>query len=359
MPNTGWRLARAASLALYYSGGLRAFQRLDRKQRPGPRCTVLTYHRIAWDALGYHDLTVAPRTFRSHLEYMQLRGYRFLSLKEYEEYLAGRRPLDGDSVLLTFDDGYRDNYAAAFLVLRELGIPATVFLCTGPMESGLALWWDRVESVVRELRRGGVRTVAADPDVPEWVSALLRRSLVGSDRRASLALGTLIDLLRERPADELERVVAALERETPAVDGRGLMLTWEMAREMRAGGVAFGAHSVTHPDFSQLSAQTMMSEILESKRCIERHLDCEVTSFAYPYGKTGHLTEAMVESLMASGFRRAFTTENGRNDPHADPFALRRNGMRDVPPYVLAARLAGVFEHPALEGLRRRVEGRR
>jgi hypothetical protein len=124
MAKAGWRIARTLSALLYFTGGLWLFERLDRGRRPEPRCTVLSYHRIARDPLGYHDIAVAPATFRKHLEYMLRHGFRFLSLSQYHEYLAGERPLDGDSVLITFDDGYRDNFTNAFPILQELVVRA-------------------------------------------------------------------------------------------------------------------------------------------------------------------------------------------------------------------------------------------
>jgi peptidoglycan/xylan/chitin deacetylase (PgdA/CDA1 family) len=358
MPRIGWGAARVFSFALHYSGGLWLFDRLDRRRRPGHRCTVLSYHRIAWEPLGYHDIAVAPRTFRRHLEYLRRRGYGFLSLAQYEEYLEGRRALDRDCVLLTFDDGYRDNHTAAFPLLREFDVPAAVFLCTGSIESGVPLWWDRVEDAVRRGRRAGVRSLGSGRDVPTQAAALFLGGLVAGDRRASRAIGNLVDLLKDLPAAERGRTIAALEREVPPGDAVDLMLTWDMAREMRDAGIGFGAHSVTHPAFSQLSEEDARREIVESKRCIEDHLDAEVTAFAYPYGKEDYFGGPAIDALKASGIRWAYTTENGRNGPHADPYTLRRDGMRDVPAYVLAMRLAGVFEHPLLGRLRSRVEKR-
>jgi peptidoglycan/xylan/chitin deacetylase (PgdA/CDA1 family) len=357
MPRIGWGAARAFSFALYYSGGLWAFRRLDRSRRPGPRCTVLNYHRVFRAPLGYHDIAVAPDTFRKHLDHMLRHDYGFLSLAQYEEYLAGERVLERDSVVLTFDDGYRDNYTAAFPLLRESRIPAAVFLCTGPVETGVPLWWDRVEEAVRGGRSVGMRSLGSDPDIPGQVASLYVDGLTGSDRSASVAIGRLVDTLKALPAAERQRAIAALERQIPpAGDTSSIMMTWGMVREMHEAGVAFGAHSVTHPAFSELTPESARAEIEGSRRSIEEHIGAPVTAFAYPYGKEGFFDDSTIDALKASGIRWAYTTVNGRNEPGADPYVLRRDGMRDVPAYVLAVRLAGVFELPALARLRARIE---
>jgi len=361
MRNTGWKVARIASFLLYYSGGLRLFERIDRGPRPAPRCTVLSYHRVADEQPGYRDIALTAATLRSHLDFLLRRGYRFLTLSEYHAYLARDRPLDGDSVLITFDDGYRDNYESAFPMLRESGIPAAVFLCTGPLDGGPALWWDRLAGAVRSLRAAGVRGVPADAEISQRLADALQPGLTDSDRRASLAIGDAVDLLKTHSAADRERALVALERRAPSTDGRdgadGVMMTWDMAREMYAGGVAFGAHSVSHPAFSSLTPDEARREITESKAAIERELGGDVTAFAYPYGKEDFLGSTTAQTLSECGIAWAYTTENGRNEPGADPLSLKRNGMRDVPPYVLAARLSGIFEHPAFARLRGRVEG--
>ena len=360
MPNFEWAAAKALSFVLYYSGGLWAFERIDRWQRTNPRCTVVNYHRIVSEQVGYRDIAVDPVTFRSHLEYMVRRGYRFLSLEEHHAYLAGRLALGCDSILLTFDDGYVDNYTAAFPELRQLGIPAVVFLCTGPIETRTLLWWDRVVRVVQSLRRDGVRSYEANEDVSRAVSALLSGALKGSDVTACTLLGRLIDMLKDLPAARREPIIARLESDALVSEHGDPMMTWEMVREMSDAGIAFGAHSVTHPVFSQLTPEAARFEILESKRCIEERLDEPVTAFAYPYGKRGYFDTTSVEALRACGLAWAYSTENGVDTPQSnDPYVLRRNGMRDVPEYVLAVRLAGVFESPVLAPLRAWIEKRR
>jgi peptidoglycan/xylan/chitin deacetylase (PgdA/CDA1 family) len=336
---------------------LRLFERLDRRRPPGPRCTVVSYHRIADEEPGYRDIAVSPSTFREHLSYLQRRGFAFVSLEQYTDYLSGTRALERDSVLVTFDDGYRDNYSAAFPVLRELGIPAAVFLCTGPIDTGELLWWDRVAGAMRSLFCGGIGAVTWGPGMDPELAEVLSRGLSGDARRASNAIADVVDLLKQLPADERERIVREIEHGAPGPQPRDLMLTWDMVREMHAAGIAFGAHSVTHPAFSRIGADAAEAEIHASKRAIEENLGTTVTAFAYPYGKTDYFDPATVAALRAAGFRWAFTTENGWNDSGTDPLALRRDGMRDVPAYVLAARIAGVFEHPLLARLRSRIEG--
>jgi hypothetical protein len=196
-------------------------------------------------------------------------------------------------------------------------------------------------------------------DIPERTALALSRCLQGSDHGASRAVGTVIDDLKDLPSEQRDRIVAAIESVWPPRGQEDLMMTWDMVREMHSAGVGIGAHSVTHPDFSRITRETAVLEAGGSKRSIEEHLGVHVDSFAYPYGKEEYFGPTAVDAVRECGFRWAFTTENGRNEPGANPYALRRDGMRDVPMHVLATRLSGVFEHPMLRRFRSLAEGRR
>lgn len=359
MANSSWRIARVLSFALYYSGALWLFERLDRGRKPGPRCTVLSYHRIADERVGYRDIAVSPEAFRNHIGHLTGRGYRFLTLHEYTEYIAGRLTLDCDSVLLTFDDGYRDNFAAALPILRAAGAHATIFVVTGAIEDGAALWWDRVTSIVRALRTSSDPVVDTAGGIPEGIARSLPEARGGDDRAACQAIASMVDAMKPLSATDREVVLVALEALVPSLPALDLMLTWDMLEKMREAGFDVGAHTVTHPMLSLVAVQEAVAEITGSKRMLEQRLGTPVTSFAYPYGKADMFTDETIIALENAGFACAFTTENGRDEPGAYPYRLRRNGMRDAPAYVLAVRMSGLFEHPALSRARSWIERRR
>lgn len=88
---------------------------------------VLLYHRIADHWAGDDaKITVLPETFEAHLRYLHRKGYRIRSLDDAE--LAGQPR--AREIVITFDDGYLDNYATAFPLLQKYGFTATFFLTT-------------------------------------------------------------------------------------------------------------------------------------------------------------------------------------------------------------------------------------
>jgi peptidoglycan/xylan/chitin deacetylase (PgdA/CDA1 family) len=103
------------------------FFALAPKRLPGDRAVVLMYHSISeWD----HYATVTPANFERHMAYLAAKKIPVISLSELARRHGRGEPLGG-AVAVTFDDGYRDNYTAAYPILRRFGFPATVFVESG------------------------------------------------------------------------------------------------------------------------------------------------------------------------------------------------------------------------------------
>jgi peptidoglycan/xylan/chitin deacetylase (PgdA/CDA1 family) len=116
------------------------------------------------------------------------------------------------------------------------------------------------------------------------------------------------------------------------VDERQLanrILNWEQVQEMRLHGVAFGAHTMTHPVVSRLEAGRLSEELMASKKLLESRLGEPVDDFAFPFGKAEDIGNAAQSYLAQCGYRSAVSTVEGYNLPDADLFGLRRMQIGD------------------------------
>jgi peptidoglycan/xylan/chitin deacetylase (PgdA/CDA1 family) len=105
----------------------------------------------------------------------------------------------------------------------------------------------------------------------------------------------------------------------PAFEGRA-MLSWPEIREMQQAGVEFGAHTLTHPDLTRLSADAVAREVTISKARIEDALGTRVSSFAYPFGRY----DARARDLVREHFSCACADALGLVSARSDPYALER-----------------------------------
>ena len=287
---------------------------------------ILTYHRVNDER---HPLFPAVSVDRFAWEMEALaRYFRVLSLTELLAR-ADAGSLPAGAVAITFDDGYRDNYLHAYPVLRRQGLTATIFLTTGVLERRLGLWHDRVFDAFRDT---GVPSI-------EWHGESL--DLGHKTRRASMR--QVLQRFKRMPPGPREEGLAtlesALEVESPAVDGRHI-LRWDDVREMAAGGIEFGAHTVTHTILTNLQEDQIRAELEESKGTIEREIDRRVAHFAYPNGGVGDFDDTAKRLVRECGFDCALSTVWGVNRADTDRYALRRLGLVGDDPREAALRMA-------------------
>lgn len=127
------------------------FKELNEKYGPCAYAPTLMYHHIQpmeeAKAAGHQYLNVAPETFRTQLQYIKDKGYNVVSMSELIAFFDSGTPLPKKPILITIDDGYKDNHTYAFPILREFSYPATIFLSTGLMNNGDYLNWDQISEM--------------------------------------------------------------------------------------------------------------------------------------------------------------------------------------------------------------------
>ncbi|HMM20346.1 MAG TPA: polysaccharide deacetylase family protein [Selenomonadales bacterium] len=110
---------------------------------------VLNYHKV--DTFQ-HSLSLAPQEFEEQIRYLSEHGYHSISPDMLMDYIERGKPLPDKPVLITFDDGYRDNYTNAFPILKKYGFTATIFLVTGLVgRDPRFLTWEQA----REMQQAG------------------------------------------------------------------------------------------------------------------------------------------------------------------------------------------------------------
>lgn len=111
---------------------------------------VLYYHSVN-DSVD-NEVTISPSLLKKELEYIKNQGYTTLSLKEVENYILNNQPIPEKSILITFDDGYMDNYYNAYPILKELNMKATIFCITSELDGSYYL----SEDAIKEMSKNNI-----------------------------------------------------------------------------------------------------------------------------------------------------------------------------------------------------------
>ena len=290
---------------------------------------VLTFHRVAPSAGAVPGLLSAtPEQFGRLLDVLG-RAFRVISLHEVLERQAGGARLPARSLLLTFDDAYRDTGEEAWPLLVERGLPAALFVPTAfPDNPEAAFWWERAWAAFAASDRPGVTI-----DGRTW-------PLAGTKERVT-AYRAARTWLKSIPHPKVEDAVAELEAALgfpprPRPEPTGRSLDWDGLRALEAAGLALGSHTRTHPLLTRVDDRTLADEIGGGVDDLARETGSRLAAFAYP---SGAVREAAVAALRDSGIRVAFTTERGVNDLRDGRWLQLRRinvGLATPPSLILA-----------------------
>jgi peptidoglycan/xylan/chitin deacetylase (PgdA/CDA1 family) len=316
-----WRMLAG----LYYYCGLPQI-------RHRGRVAILTYHRVVSDDMVGEEhiqpgMYVRVQSFEAQIAYLSSR-FVVLPLEELLRlWQTGRLDWRKSYCVITFDDGWQDNYRYAFPVLRKYRVQATIFLATDYVGTTHWFWPDRMAFLFGEARK---RMSGEDR----------RRALVGLRREISgigEAAGCLASYLESDPvdtdglieqcknlsADVIQWFVAALSQafriEIP--DTR-VLLNWNEVREMAAHGVTFGSHSCSHRLMTQIAPDEAKKELRNSWEAMLMQQIKPLPVFCYP---NGNCNQDIKDLTRDNGYVAALGCDLGLEGRRpADLFSLKR-----------------------------------
>ena len=212
---------------------------------------------------------VPPALFKAHMRILKQEKFHVISLSQLVSLMRDNEPIPPKTIVVTFDDGYKNNIMNAFPILQEEGYNATFFLIAG-------------------------------------------------------AIGTH-QPFRHALWDTASR---NYQRKNP--DSRNPM-HWDDVRELAAGGNDIGSHGVTHRSLGHLACEESSVEIFQSKEMIEKATNTPVRSFSYPFGSCvyGDFNVSSERLIASAGYECACTTEIGPVAKNDYPYQLKRIPVRE------------------------------
>jgi peptidoglycan/xylan/chitin deacetylase (PgdA/CDA1 family) len=306
----------------YRSGLLVPLQRVRARWRNDLR--ILAYHRVLTlpdpDAFDFdlELISTSAESFRQQMSFVKER-FRPMRMADVLAHIDAQEPLPPDAVVVTFDDGYDDNYQVAFPILRELGVPATFFVSTGHIDNGSPFAYDWLVYMI-------LHTTSPRLSLP----ALRLDQAIPADRggRRELA-GKVLHKMKGLDDSEQLSLIARLERDwqmpRDAAPPHCRPMSWDQVREMDAAGFEIGSHGMHHKMLAKLPADELEIELRESKAALERELDHPATLLSYPVGGDRAYNNSVVRATTDAGYRLACCYVCGTNsDPASNRYTLRR-----------------------------------
>lgn len=306
-------LLKAFSNLVYVLGGWHVILLLDRVLSRRHHLVALVYHHLGSDddrdpAVSDLGRGTPVSVFERHLRLLQP-WYAPMTMDGLNRILDGEDELQRDALLVTFDDGYRDNWTLGGPCLRRHGFPGVIFIATDYIESPRRFWWVWLDDILRDMSPADWTSATTALAGPESARSCMRRLDLNDWQGRQRARAEMEIFLRAIAPEECERVVNHLVKYANSAAPTSLpLVSWSDMRQMQQEGFIFGGHTHTHPRLSQLAESEIQRELDENATLLQKNLGRPPLGMAYPFGD---YSAAVARETSRSAFQLAFTTKPG------------------------------------------------
>lgn len=308
--------------------------RVYRSLRPfdSKSLVIFNYHRIrdeSHTSAPFDDGVFGPtqEMFRSQIQWLK-HNSDIISESELLDHVHRRKKLRRSSVMITFDDGYRDNAELALPILSELKVPATFFISTSAIENREVGWWDAIAYLIKKTKKR--RFVLNDElfDLTESKERSIRK--IQEYKRTQKA---------EKTENLIQELAISCDVELPDFEtGSKEIMSWDQVKESLAAGITIGSHTHSHRVLSTLSLADQFEEFRLSKEILERELKVPIRSIAYPVGGETDCHHETAGLAQKCGYELGFSFQTGANRlERLNPFRIGRISAEESIPLTCAA----------------------
>jgi peptidoglycan/xylan/chitin deacetylase (PgdA/CDA1 family) len=228
-------------------------------------------------------------------------------------------------IVLTFDDGLRNNYTIAYPILLRYELPATFFVCPGLIESRTWQWAHEMEQRLLVCKPGSLQKIFAQLGIGEEEM----KGKGGSDVAENIVehMKTMEKDRRINTEHFIRSLTHDFEMDQRQHDLYDTM-SWDELRSLDPGLITIGSHTVHHQLLTKVPQDEMRYQIHESKEWLQRRLNRPVELFCYPNGDY----DASVADVVAQNYKAAVTTRSGCFNKGDDIYQINRIPAADKLP---------------------------
>ena len=299
------------------------------------KVAILTYHRVVprseladhWIQPGMY---VAADVFERHMRFLRDQ-FRVISLQEtVDRWTNGDWDKEEQYCVVTFDDGWLDNYQYAYPILRKFEIPATVFLPTDFIGTDAWFWPEKIAYCVKVLTSSAEVCRQGASILKKWIGieepdTLLACTAEGTGRNLA---DQVIERCKDLGQRTISELIETLSHELAIVlPHERCIVNWEEVARMAQDRISFGSHSCSHRILTQLSIEDVRAELEGSQQVLKSLSGNYVPVFCYPNGNTNVEIQALTKDC---GYVAAVGVRPGLEGDRPDQlFDLRRIGIHN------------------------------
>lgn len=286
------------------------------------KLTILLYHGVTRSKSrgveNYSKKHISQNDFFKQMKYIK-KKYNLLSIDDVVEIKKKNKKYPAGAVVVSFDDGFKNNFSTAAPILLDLKIPAVFYITSGVVNTTMMFWVDSIEDCIN---------LTTNPGIKIYLDKICELS-ISNPRRKILAIER-IKSFGKKNGNSINRIIADL------IDSTGVVpsiehaknyekITWKDLAELNSNKLfTIGGHSLYHDILADLNAAELDNNLELSIKLLENNLNRTIKHYSYPEGQDGHYNHYVIKALKRKGIICCPTAKFGLNSLKTDLFDLKR-----------------------------------
>lgn len=283
---------------------------------------IFNYHRVRESANAqtrFDDgcFSLDAEAFRRQVKFFS-ENFNLISEDDLINHINGENKLTSgrNYAMITFDDGYIDNFKVAMPILKEFNASATFFIPTKMMTERTLGWWDLVAFFLKHRKK----------DIFNFNSKNYDLNQISKQT----CIEEICEVLKKSSPAEVNTLLIELQVATDSIIPDKEMqseelMTWQQLKEAKKYGISIGSHSHSHYVLSNMTVEDQKTELQKSKEILEKNLGFEIKSFAYPVGRYTDFNLETKKLLKECGYQVGYSFMTGSAETREiDQFDVKR-----------------------------------
>ncbi len=301
---------------------------------------IFTLHRVInhQQSLFNGILEITDKRLEEIIKYLIKNNYIFISLDQLYQILTSEQKIKQKFIILTFDDGYFDNYQLAAPILQRYEIPFAIYLTTDFADKKQIIWWYALEKILIE---NTFLTFNYQDQLFQYKCNTPTEKSEAFEKIRTWILNDSAEKRQQKINRLFENYLTSLNDYSAE-----FCLSWQQVIELASNElITIAAHTVSHQPLSKIGYEEALLEISRSKKIIENNINKKVEHFAYPFGSRNEFAEREIDIVNKLEFKTAVTTIPG------NIFADNKNNLLALPRIFISEKINNFALNIRLNGI--------
>lgn len=296
-----------------------------RKSRKKNFIKILCYHGVYKKRINklenYNGKHLPYNVFLKQMTFLK-KNCKVFNFSDLLDFKIKNKFFPKNSYIITFDDGFKNNYNYAFKILKKLNLRATIFVCPGNISKKKIFWVDHIQNLVAFTKVKKIFLIINKKKIYFSIKSL-NEKIVSIEKIKALC--------KKVSNDKKNKILKFLESQTGLYSKNKInkelqeCLTWSELKKMHMSEVFdVGYHSFEHEILSRLNLRQFKNNVSSSINLINKKLNKKVIIASYPEGRYEHFSKKVINVLRSYKIKMAATSLSGINNYKTNLFYLKR-----------------------------------